>query len=152
MSSSSQGTSTAGIRKFSIGAILIGLAIAALSFLPSLAAGTKRWTPDKAREFQKASLEIQELSHTVVSQTPDSASRETSTRFQKAIDNFESLRTELEEARSHNGSLAAVLRLLGGTLIVGGIVGCLATIRIPKGESGVHLRRNPPSAGGEISG
>jgi hypothetical protein len=144
MASSKTAPSTDGVRQFSFGAILFGVALFLTSFLPALSAGSERWTSEKALEYQKASEQIQRLTHEVAKQSPDATSRESSDQFQHAIDHFESLRGELEDARGRKGTLATVLRILGGTLAVVGLIGATSTVRRTKREHGVHLRRTEP--------
>jgi hypothetical protein len=120
----------AGLRsKWFVVAVLGGVSLVALSFLPAFASGKARWTPDKARAYQEASVKIQELSHKVAQESPDTVSRATSDEVNEALDNFDQLRHELESVRSQSGLWAIALRAIGICLVALGIAGYVASTR-----------------------
>lgn len=109
-------------RTQSILVVVVGIGLLATSFLPWLAGGRARWSKEQALEYQQASLRIQELTHKLASQTPETASRDTADDFQDALDHFHDLQSKLETARGQSGHLAAVLRVVGLVLVVGGAI------------------------------
>jgi hypothetical protein len=140
-------------RQFAVASLAAGAVLLSLSFVPALSSGKERWSTEKARDYQQASLEIQELTHELVNKSPDDMSRETSTKYRDAMDNYESLRSQLEDARSRRGTSAAVLRVLGAGLMIAGILSFLSTVRRQRKFDGVHLRRvESPATEAEVSG
>ena len=129
MSSSESQPKRQQLRKFAAASIAAGAVVLALSYLPALSSGKERWTTEKARAYQKSSLEIQTLTHKLVSTSPDEMSREASNQYRAAMDNYEALRGELEAARSRPMTLAAILRVLSLALILAGAVAGLSTVR-----------------------
>lgn len=112
-----------------LAAVLLGMLLVALSFLPAIAGERARWTTERAREYQNASLRIQQLTHELGDQQPDDAGRATEEEYRAAIDHFQDLQAELHQARSDRGLLKTALRVLGGGLVVGGMVRHLAARR-----------------------
>jgi hypothetical protein len=130
--------------RYALPAMILGGALFAISFLPLFAGGRERWTKEQALELQQASMRIQELTHQLSTQTPDTATKNTSQDFKQALDHFESLQVELKKARSHSGSLGAVLRIAGLLLVVGGGVGYVVTRQKKTAElRPVHSVRTP---------
>jgi len=117
--------------RYALTAILVGVVLLGVSFLPALAGGQARWSKEQALEYQQASLRIQELTHTLASQTPETASRKSADEFQDALGHFHDLQSNLETARGQSGHLAAVLRVAGLLLLVGGAISFLPMKRKP---------------------
>lgn len=132
-----------GFARYALPAIAIGLVLFGASFLPMFASGRERWTKEQALELQQASMRIQELTHKLASQTPDSASRSASDDYHQAVDHFKSLQLQLKDARSHRGGLGAVLRILGLLLAVGGAATWLASKRKPAELRPIRATRLP---------
>lgn len=105
-----------------LAAILTGLVLAAASFLPTFQSGSEQWTNDRAREYQEAALQIQNLTHHAASQTPDTATRADSQKLDQALTHFQDLQQELEAARSQSLGLGVLLRVVGVLLAVGGSI------------------------------
>jgi hypothetical protein len=124
-------------------AIILGAALFALSFLPIFASGRERWTKDQALELQQASMRIQELTHKLGSQSPDTANKQAAEDYHQALDRFEALQGELKSAQGRSGSLGAVLRILGLLLAIGGAVSFFATKRKSGDLRPVHTARTP---------
>ena len=105
-----------------IGILLAGLVLTAVSFAPLFQSGSERWTADRAREYQDASLEIQELTHELGGRSPESAKREDSQKLNDALQHFQVLQQELKDAQAQSGGLAVLLRAAGIVLMVVGVV------------------------------
>ncbi|MGE3241907.1 MAG: hypothetical protein AB7G28_00695 [Pirellulales bacterium] len=130
--------------RYALPALFAGVALLGLSFLPILASGRDRWTKEQALELQQASLRIQELTHKLGSQTPDTASKRTATDYQDALNHFQDLQTELKDARGRTGSLKAVMRIVGLLLVVVGASGFATTRRRNTADlRPVHTVRTP---------
>ena len=74
MASTEPQVNSSKARTQSILVVGVGFSLLATSFLPWLAGGRERWTKEQALEYQQASLRIQELTHKLASQTPDTVS------------------------------------------------------------------------------
>ena len=116
-------------RRASIAATVLGAALVGISFLPAVAGERERWTNERAREYQDASMRIQKLTHQLGEQKPDTAARHTEVEFQKAMGRFQDLQTELNQARNDGGLLKMTLRAIGGVLGVAGIAYFFASRR-----------------------
>lgn len=104
-------------QRWGVAAIVVGLVLACLSFLPAFSGGSERWTSDEARAYQDASMKIQNLTHQLGSEQPETVSRNSSADFEKAIEDFQELRSKLEEARDRSGLWGTTLRLAGVALL-----------------------------------
>jgi hypothetical protein len=116
-------------RPLALGAVLLGVALVAVSFLPVLASGRDRWTNDDAREYQETSMQIQTLTHHLGSQTPETASRDKSDEFKHAVDQFQQLRTKLESAQARSAIWPTTLRVVGLVVGLAGIVNFFSTMQ-----------------------
>ena len=116
-------------RKYALAAVLVGAALAAISFLPALAGGQDRWTAHEARQYQDASMQIQKLTHDLGSQSPDAASRKTSVEFEAAINRFQDLRIKLDDARARSRIGSTTLRVVGIVLVIAGLANYVAATR-----------------------
>lgn len=132
--SESQG-GTASAARYALPAIVLGGLLLGISFLPSLAGGHARWTKDQALEYQQASMRIQELTHDLGSQSPDTASPATTVEFRAALDHFHNLESQLKDAREQSGHGATVLRVVGLLLAIGGTISL-----VPKKRKAGELR------------
>lgn len=115
--------------RYALPAILLGIALLAVSFLPLFASGRESWTKEQALELQQASMRIQELTHKLGSKSRDTASRQAADDYQQALDHFQLLQSELKDAQSRNNSLAPVLRMLGLLMAIGGAANLAAAKR-----------------------
>lgn len=122
MAMSEPKTDSARPQVAALAAILAGLVLAAASFLPTFQSGSEQWTNDRAREYQEAALQIQNLTHHAASQTPDTATRADSEKLDRALTHFQDLQQELESARSQSLGLGVLLRVVGVLLAVGGSI------------------------------
>ena len=100
MASSEIGPGPQRSPKAALAAVALGILLVGLSFLPALAGQRERWTKEQATAYQDASMKIQQLTHELGNQSPDTASRAKEAEFQQAINRFQDLRTELNEARA----------------------------------------------------
>jgi uncharacterized protein HemX len=122
MAMSEPKTDSARPQVAALAAILAGLVLAAASFLPMFQSGSERWTNDRAREYQDAALEIQNLTHHAASQSPDTASRADAEKLDQALSHFQGLQQELDAARSQSAGLGMLLRIVGVLLAIVGSV------------------------------
>jgi flagellar basal body-associated protein FliL len=116
-------------------ALVVGVILTAASFLPAFQPPAERWTTEQAREYQAASLQIQELTHSAASKTPDTATRDDERKMQDALAHFQELQQNLEAARNQSASLAVLLRTAGVLLLIGGAVLYLMTRPSPAEEA-----------------
>jgi hypothetical protein len=105
------------------------------------------WPAEKASAYRQASLKIQELTHELGNLSPDDVSREEAEQFRSAMDNYESIRAELESAQNrHRAAWGPWLRICGFFLLIASAFFYFATLRFPlRGMKGVHLHRKSPS-------
>jgi hypothetical protein len=143
MSSNDRQRNAEASARYALPAIVMGITLFGLSFLPIFASGRERWTKDQALELQQASMRIQELTHKLGAQTPDTVNRQTSQDYQQALDHFANMQSQLKEAQSRSGSLEAVLRILGLLLAIGGAVSFFATKRKSGDLRPIHTARTP---------
>jgi len=143
MSSNDPRHGAESLARFALPAVIVGMALFALSFLPLFTSGRERWTKQQALELQQASMRIQELTHQLGSQTPDTASRQTSQDYRQALDHYEDLQSQLKDARGRSGSLGPVMRILGLLLAIGGAVSFFATKRKSTDLRPIHTVRTP---------
>ncbi len=113
-------------RQIALAVLLTGVGLFGCSFLPAFASGATRWSSEQARQYQEASMQIQKLTHQLGQQTPDTATQSPSVEFKKALDRFQRLQGELNDARSKNGFWAMTLRVVGVVLGIAGITNLIS--------------------------
>ena len=100
----------------------IGLIVLSLFWPSSPSAATASWTPEQAKQFQKASARLHELSHTPDNATP--AQKVAHDReLKQAEAEFHTLHADLEAAINRSGRWTSILRFVGAGLIVCGFLG-----------------------------
>jgi hypothetical protein len=127
-------------------AFLAGGVLAAASWLPVFSPSDGVWPAEKASAYRQASLKIQELTHELGNLPPEDLSREDAEQFRSAMDNYESIRAELESAQQrHRAAWGPLLRIGGFFLLIASAFLYFATLRLPlRGMKGVHLQRKSP--------
>lgn len=99
-------------------------------FLPSLAISRTNWSPEQAKRYQDASIQLHSLSHAAVHAARDGTASETREKLQLAEAEYKAIRADLDSATARPARIALVLRLSGIALLAVGAFG-LYYIRTP---------------------
>jgi hypothetical protein len=116
-------------RKLGFAAILAGIVIAALSYLPNRTLDGAGWSNEQALKYQETSAKLIGMSHATLAESPDTQSKALADQSRARLRDFSELRDQLDAARKRSFNWAIALRAIGAVIVFVGAVRYFATLR-----------------------
>jgi Flp pilus assembly protein TadB len=113
-----------------IALIAVGLLFVVSSIIiPAGAAGGTNWSPEKAKQYQAASVKLHSLSHSSASASPEKQ-RELKSQLQDAEKDYASRRADLDAAIGRPTRVRWILRMTGVAIAAAGGVSAYLSRKI----------------------
>jgi hypothetical protein len=101
--------------------LIVGIVFVLLSLFWPNGASQSSWSPEQAKKYQSASVELHGLSHSMAHAKPDEQAA-LNKKLQQAEADYKAIRSQLDSAIDRPGRISVVLRWTGIALMaIGGL-------------------------------